>query len=117
ASLTTGPNGRFRLTGVGRDRVVDLGFEGPGIQSGSIAAMTRPGTVATPAGKEGGSITILGARFDHLVAPGRSIVGFVRDKATREPLAGATVVGEGTNTRTATGPDGRFSLAGFPKGK
>jgi RNA polymerase sigma factor (sigma-70 family) len=117
-SVTTDAEGRFRLTGVGRDRIVELQIEAPTIQSATITAMTRPSaTVSSPPGT--GTVvakTIYGASFDHLVPPGRALTGIVRDKGTKQPLTGVTVCGKGTNARVSTDAEGRFILSGFPKG-
>ena len=88
ASVTTDADGRFRLTGIGRDRIVEIEVEGPTIQSATISAMTRnAATVSTPPGTFAAK-TIYGATFDHLIPPGRALTGIVRDKRTRQPLAG-----------------------------
>ena len=44
-AVTTGADGRFRLTGIGRERVVSLWIEGPTIATefGDVYARTRPG--------------------------------------------------------------------------
>ncbi len=41
SSVVTDAQGRFRLAGIGRDRIVNLNVEGPTIQSATVAAMTR----------------------------------------------------------------------------
>jgi TonB-linked SusC/RagA family outer membrane protein len=48
--------------------------------------------------------------------PGGTITGRVVDSATHQPLAGVTVLVEGTKRGTATGSDGRFRLSGVPEG-
>ncbi len=117
ASVTTDADGRFRLSGIGRDRIVEIAVEGPTIQSARITVMTRnAATVSTPPGTFAAR-TIYGASFDHLIPPGRALVGVVRDKRTKQPLAGVTVCGKGTNTRVTTDAKGRYTLPGFPKGK
>ena len=118
-SVTTDAQGRFRLTGIGRDRIVEIGVEGPSIQSATIIAMTRPSAaVSSPQGTSTVvAKTIYGATFDHLVPPGRALTGIVRDKRTKQPLAGVTVCGKGTNARVTTDAQGRFTLSGFPKGE
>ena len=118
-SVMTDTTGRFRLTGIGRDRIVEIEIEAPTIQSATITAMTRPSaTVASPRGTSTVvAKTIYGASFDHLVPPGRALTGVVRDKRTKQPLAGVTVCGKGTNARVSTDALGRFVLSGFPKGK
>ena len=40
-TIKTGPDGRFRIDGAGRDRLVLLEFDGPGIEHGRVWAMTR----------------------------------------------------------------------------
>ena len=119
ASVTTDSEGRFKLTGIGRDRIVEMEIEAPTIQSATITAMTRPSaTVSSPPGTSTVvAKTIYGASFDHLVPPGRALTGVVRDKRTKQPLAGVTVCGKETNARVITDAQGRFTLPGFPKGK
>src|SRR5262249_18275667 len=41
--VTTGADGKLRLTGIGRERIVSLRFEGPTIEIRDVYAMTRPG--------------------------------------------------------------------------
>jgi RNA polymerase sigma factor (sigma-70 family) len=117
ASVTTDADGRFRLTGIGRDRIVEIEVEGPTIQSATISTMTRKAaTISTPPGTFAAK-TIYGATFDHLIPPGRALTGIVRDKRTGQPLAGIEIGGEETNSRATTDANGRYTLPGFPKGK
>jgi len=117
ASVTTDAEGRFRVSGIGRDRIVELAVEGPTIQSATITAMTRKAaTVSQPPGTFAAK-TVYGASFDYLIPPGRALTGVVRDKLTRQPLADITICGKGTNARVITDADGRYTLPGFPKGK
>jgi len=115
ASTLTDGDGRFRLTGIGRARIVDLAVEGPTIQSATITAMTRAAaSVSAPPGAFAAK-TIYGATFDHTIPPGRALTGVVRDKRTKKPLAGVTVCGKNTNARVTTDAQGRYTLPGFPK--
>ena len=119
ASVTTDGEGRFMLTGIGRDRIVEIEIDAPSIQSATITAMTRPSaTVSSPPGT---SIvvakTIYGASFDHLVPPGRALTGVVRDKRTKQPLAGVTVCGKGTNSRVTTDVLRTIHAFRFPQGQ
>ena len=117
ASITTDAEGRFRLTGIGRDRIVDIAVEGPTIQSATITAMTRNAAAVSSPKDAFGAKTIHGATFDHLIPPGRALTGVVRDKRTGRPLTGVGVGGTETNARTTTDAEGRYTLTGFPKGK
>jgi RNA polymerase sigma factor (sigma-70 family) len=117
ASIATSVDGRFLIRGIGRDRVVEITVESAGIQSATLTTITRAGGPFTSApGKEGG-MSLLGATFDHLAAPGRALTGVVRDQASKAPLAHFSVGGTATTSRMITGPDGRFTLTGFPKGR
>jgi RNA polymerase sigma factor (sigma-70 family) len=113
ALLTTGADGRFKLTGIGRERVVHFHLEGPAIESTGIEVMTRAAEAVTaPGGRK-----VYGAAFDHLAAPSRPIRGVVREKGTGKPLAGVSVVIYGGNpwAKAVTDRDGRYQLLGYPK--
>ena len=116
-SVLTDADGRFRLSGNGCDRIVEMQVEGQSIQSATITAMTRKATtISTPRGTFAAK-TIYGASFDHVIPPGRALSGVVRDKRTKQPLVGVAVVGKKTNARTITDAGGRYTLPGFPKDK
>jgi RNA polymerase sigma factor (sigma-70 family) len=127
-AVTTGADGRFRLTGIGRERLVMLRFEGPGIETHDTTAMTHVGpTVRIAADPKNPAATMhvfYGARFDHAVAPTRSILGTVRDRDTGKPLAGVTVFARASSTFGASSPDylsavsdaeGHYRLVGLPR--
>jgi RNA polymerase sigma factor (sigma-70 family) len=125
----TGPDGRFRLPGVGRERVAALRIEGPTIVVTELFAMTRPGSMIQAASwNDPGSKkeTFVGSPFTHVAAPCRPIVGVVRDKDTGKPIPGAVVesyqiagsrLAERTILRTVTDRQGRYRLTGLPKGE
>jgi hypothetical protein len=120
-TLTTDAAGRFRLTGAGRERVVEFQLEGPGIQYGPVRALVRemkapvePRKLKEPA--SGPNITkVYGATFDHAVLPSRPIRGVIRDKQTGRPVAGVEIIAFGTTHRPRSDRNGRFEVLGCPK--
>jgi RNA polymerase sigma factor (sigma-70 family) len=126
-AVTSDAEGRFRLSGAGRERLVHLLFEGPTIEKHYAYAMTHesptvqgPGWLPNPASNR---LIIHGAHFDHAAAPTRPVVGTVRDKATGKPLAGVTVFAgypreESWNglewLRALTDAEGRYRIVGLP---
>jgi RNA polymerase sigma factor (sigma-70 family) len=104
--ITTDADGRFRLTGLGRDRLVDLALEGPAVWHPLLQAVTRP-SAATPLPSG-----VYGATFEYVASPARSIRGVVRDRATGKPLAGVKISARETNSTTLTDGDGRFEILG-----
>src|SRR5262249_56332886 len=90
-----GADGRFRLLGVGRERVVGLRLAGPGVVATELWAMTRPGGKVRAATWRRGAgdreMLFYGSTFEHVMDPSRPIIGTVRDRDTGKPLPGATV--------------------------
>jgi RNA polymerase sigma factor (sigma-70 family) len=132
--VTTDAAGRFRLNGIGRNRLVAAQLDGPTIVSQHLHLLTRAGeaiTVTEYAGKPEyrdprKDTTYYGASFRHVAAPTKPIIGVVRDKDTKKPLAGVTVrslaltIGPGHRAafdlvRTTTDAQGHYRLAGMPK--
>ncbi|HEY8505470.1 MAG TPA: sigma-70 family RNA polymerase sigma factor, partial [Gemmataceae bacterium] len=111
---TTDKEGRFRLTGFGRERAVGLRVEGPGIEQTQFWVVTR---LELPDSPRNVYVKVYPATFDHLVGPGRSIVGTVRDKKTGEPIEGVTVssVGHGPWVSAKTDAQGRYRIEGVGK--
>jgi RNA polymerase sigma factor (sigma-70 family) len=114
AVLTTGVDGRFKLAGVGRERVVHFHLEGPAIATADLAVMTR---AAEKVGGVNGFSTgdLYGASFDFLAVASRPIRGVVRDKATGKPLGGVSVGAGSPSTRVVTDQEGRYELLGLAK--
>ncbi len=136
--VTTGTDGRFRLTGIGRNRLVRARLDGPTIASQYLNVLTRRGETIEVLEDKGNPeygeprrvTTYYVAGFRHVAAPTRPIVGVVRDKDTRRPLAGVTVRGHARLikpgfldsrdldiVRTTTDAQGRYQLVGMPKGE
>jgi RNA polymerase sigma factor (sigma-70 family) len=132
-AATTDADGRFRLTGIGRERMATLQIEGPTIATRQVRALTRVGeTIEVPEWKRTGGperptmMTYYAATFTHAAAPTKPVVGVIRDRDTNKPLAGFTVQSyklannpmHGIDfIRTKTDARGRYRLTGMPKGK
>jgi hypothetical protein len=93
------------MTGLGRDRIVNVALEGSKIPDASLPVVTRP-SEAIPAG-------FTGSTFDYVARPSRSISGVVRDKATGKLLAGVKVTVQ--RATVLTDEDGRFEITGCSK--
>jgi RNA polymerase sigma factor (sigma-70 family) len=116
ASAVTGKDGRFRLTGFGRDRVLHLLLDGANIEKGDFEVVTRH---EIPAGLSRGNNGVYPARFDHIAGPGKTITGTIRDKRSGKTLAGISVACPMTPSWiwATTDAQGRYRLTGIPKRK
>jgi RNA polymerase sigma factor (sigma-70 family) len=127
--VKTDAGGKLRLGGIGRNRLIRARLDGPTIASQYLDIITRPGKpVEVPQGKGKGRrvTTYHAANFRHAAAASKPIVGVVRDKDTRKPLAGVTIQSYKLANSSTPGMDiaqattdakGRFRLTGMPKGK
>ena len=128
ATVTTDVDGRFRLEGIGRERVAGLVLSGPTIVTEDVYAMTRTGPAVRPVGWEGlepAARSYRCARFEHTAAPCLPIVGTVRDIETERPIAGVKVRGDVESVEgranhpggsTTSDDQGRYVLTGLPFG-
>jgi protocatechuate 3,4-dioxygenase beta subunit len=128
--ITSDNDGRFRILGVGRESIVGLQIEGPGIETRQISARTRKGEtlrITDRRFRTEQAKMIHGSNFDHVAGPSRPVKGVVRDKDTRQPLAGVKVqayrlAGIGVQPYpnamfyTLTDTEGRYQLDGLPVG-
>ncbi len=126
--VSTGADGNFLLTGIGRERIATLQVEGPTIETKHIEVVTRSTRTirfpAPPNRQDGEAVTIYGASFEHVAAPTRAIEGVVRDLDTGRPLAGILVHSERVlsnraewRVQTITDELGRYRVVGLPRGK
>ncbi len=128
----TNADGRFELKGIGRERIVELHFEGPTIRSGTAYAATRKMSIFRGTWILGNYVTemnlLYGSEFELSFAPSVPIIGVVKDKATGKGVAGVSVwsykfaddpipVVNYRSLHTRTDEHGRFRLIGMPKGK
>jgi protocatechuate 3,4-dioxygenase beta subunit len=107
--VTTDTDGRFRMTGLGRDRIVTLAVSGRAIQNSSITAVTR----TVPADTD--SRRLKSADFEYLAAPSQTIRGAVRDRTTGQPVPGVLVWATPDGSRSLTDERGHFEIVGCPK--
>jgi 5-hydroxyisourate hydrolase-like protein (transthyretin family) len=115
--VKTDKDGRFRLTGFGRDRVAHLQIRGAGVEDTDVEVITRAGKV-DGLRLESRAVYPLGANFT--VRPCKPIVGTVRDKKTGKPIAGIEVVHPNntwTWARATTDEKGRYRIEGIGKRK
>ncbi len=133
-NVTTERDGRFQLTGFGRNRLVTVRIEGPTIASQDLHILTRLGKAFAVAeaeaipeyGQQGSETTYHPALFKHVAGPTKPIVGSVRDKDTQQPLAGVPIksyklannpIHNVDFIETKTDAQGRYRLHGMPKGE
>jgi len=112
--IASGDDGRFQLTGIGRERLALVSIEGPRIATTFSWVMTRTGETVK---RRKPWDSIFAASFDYVGQPSRVITGTVRNRATGKPMAGAWVYlwGKSGMIKTATSDNGRYELCGAPK--
>ena len=118
----TGPDGRFRLNGVGRDRLVTLVIDGESIEQAYAMVFTASDPAYKPLLQPPDETDykrqpLFGPRFDLVVGPGRTIEGVIRDGETGRPLGGTTLKSWETEGPTTSDAQGRFRLTGQPTKK
>jgi RNA polymerase sigma factor (sigma-70 family) len=105
----TDANGRFRLSGLGRDRLVSLAVEGPSLPRTGMMAVTRLNKpFPNPFQVEAGT-------FERVASSPRIIRGTVRDKATGKPLGGVELNVWRTDSSAVSDEQGRFEIADCPR--
>ena len=110
--MKTDKDGRFRLTGFGRGRVVHLQIRGAGIEDNDVEVITRAGKVD---GLRLESRTVYPLDAEFTVRPSKPIVGTVRDKKTGKPMSGIEVVSPNAHLELAASDhrrDGRYRIDG-----
>ncbi len=119
-AIKTGPDGRFRLTGVGRDRVAYVVTTGESIELTETFVMTSSDPAYTPIllpADSRGKSKLLGPRFDLAVLPGRVIEGVARDRDNGRPIAGAKMETTRWDINTSrSDSQGRYRVIGQPRG-
>jgi Sigma-70, region 4 len=126
-AATTGADGRFKLTGIGRDRIADLIISGQGIATTQVYAFSRtePEIHTVDRGMMRSEPFIVHAsQFEVALAPSRRVHGTIRDKESGKPIAGleiqAAVFDEHSlipapGVEASTDAEGRYRLDGLSK--
>ncbi len=119
ATVIADAEGRFRLTGAGRERAVLAFIGGRTIGTDLVMMLTRPGPkLPFPDHSDSQELlTAYGATFDHVATPPLPVAGTVRDADTGKPLAGTRVrleMDDFGEVKTNAGGKYRFAtLPGF----
>ena len=127
AETRTDADGRFRLTGVGHDRLARLTVTAPGVIDTTLEVMARDaadvgtirGTIRGPDGRP--TAVIHGSGFTLQLKAGLTVTGVVRDHDTKAPVPGMWVTRHynaltdpgHTDGVTTTDAAGRFTLGGL----
>jgi len=121
----TDKDGRFRMSGLGRDRLVNLSVTAPGRAAQHLSVMTREAPDFAYGRDLNGkpSQAILGAGFTYRLEQERTITitGVVRDRDTHEPIPGAWVgrsdwallQGREDSSHVVADAEGRFAITGI----
>ncbi len=115
----TDRQGKFRLTGVGKERVATLRIQAAGYADELVLVATRPGLRPDKPGAT--RLALHGPALLATLSPAKPILGEVVDDATGKPVAGVTVKcslggSHGHHDATATSDgSGRYHLGGLRK--
>jgi hypothetical protein len=128
----TDKEGRFRITGVGSERVVKLRLSGPGVSQDVLHVITRAGFDPAAVNKAalgripvqlrlpGHPPQLYGPTITYVASAGRRIEGTVREAGSGKPVAGITiycVFGRDAGVYAVSDKDGHYKLEGVPKMK
>lgn len=118
-TATTDESGRFRLTGLGRDRAVALVLTGPGIVKSWISLISREMQPINASIFIGSRTRVTyGAKFTYSAEPSQPIEGTVTDVDTGEPIPDVTIETDhydAGHVSSVTDENGRYRLDGLPK--
>ena len=119
--VVTDEQGKFRLSGIGRDRIAALRVSGPNIVTSLISVVTREmDPIGASAFIGGRTRMTYGARFVYSAEPSQPIVGVVTDAQTAKPIPNTlikTTHYDAAHADAVTDAEGRYRLTGLPKKK
>jgi RNA polymerase sigma factor (sigma-70 family) len=135
----TDADGRFTLEGFGINRILEILFEGEGIESAKVQVILAkdfdPKAVRRRPAERSYTMSpsyhpaVYGPEFTHTVRPCQVLTGKVVDEDTGKPIAGVTITGTARSIRwfdnaawndavaCVTDREGRYRLSGLPKTK
>ena len=122
-----GPDGRFRLDGLGRDRIAELLISGRGVATTQVYAFCRDEAEVRGTNQllmKPNPLIVHAPRFQMALPPSQPIEGVAKDEETGRPIAGlkiraavfdehSLIPTEGIEARTAD--DGHYRLDGLAK--
>lgn len=111
-TATTDKEGRFKLIGLGRDRMATVLIKSETTEQLRLQLLAREGPKG---GWVKGVYGLHPIGSDFIVGPCKPVVGTVRDRKTGKPIAGITVCDETFMVQTTTDAEGRYKLIGCPK--
>ncbi len=130
STVTTDKDGRFRLGGVGVERVALLQMRGRGLSQGSLLVIGRDGFDPAEINKAvmgrtppeerplGQPPLLYGPKLTYVAPASRRIEGRVREAGSGKPVAGYTIycsAGYNNSSSAVSDKDGRYQLDGLPK--
>lgn len=121
--VETDAEGRFRITGLGRERLAEMRVEGPTIATAELSVLVRPVPILAvpvdPGDSRSGTYTYYGSAFDYAAEPTQPFQGRVADRRTGEPVPGVRVQARHSRLllEATTDRDGRYRLTGLPPGR
>ncbi len=93
-SARTGADGRFKLTGIGRDRIADLIVSGPGVATTQVHVFSRNEPEIRKVDRamlRRESFIVHAPNFQLALAPSKRVEGVIRDKDSGKPIAGLQI--------------------------
>jgi RNA polymerase sigma factor (sigma-70 family) len=93
-AATTGADGRFKLTGIGRDRIANLIVSGPRVATTQVDVFSRLETEIRSVDRgmvRNKPFIVRAPKFQLALAPARRVEGVFRDKSSGKPIAGLEI--------------------------
>ena len=119
------PDGRFKLTGIGRDRIADLIVSGPGVATTEVHVFSRNEAEIRTVDRamlRRQSFIVHAPNFQLAPAPSKRVEGVIRDKDSGKPIAGLDIQAAVFDERSmipdpgiaaTTDREGRYRLDGL----